>query len=146
MTTLKNFDFLDAYRGIAILAVVCQHAEEFTTKEKTYNGGGFGVPAFFQLSAFLLTYRMLVQYEKNKARGEIKNLKLTLKYFVIRFCRIYLTYLAFCAIHLVYDAVLLGPKYDNLVIHIFYMVFLRIDQLDYRLGHLWTLPVEVGLF
>ncbi len=130
----KNFAFLDAYRGLAVLSVVCQHTELVTTRTKLYQGGWFGVTAFFQLSAFLLTYRLIVQYERAH-----KLFHVTLKYIVMRFCRIYLTYLVFCVIHFVYVAVTNGPRYDFL-----YMVLMRIDLLDPKLGFLWTLPLEVG--
>jgi peptidoglycan/LPS O-acetylase OafA/YrhL len=130
---LKNFDFLDAYRGLAVLSVVCAHTNYYTTKIDAYFGTAFGVVAFFQLSAFILTYRLLVQYEKAPSLFHV-----TLKYMVMRFCRIYLTYLAFCAIHWVYLAVTNGSRYD-----VFHMVTLRVEKLS--LGHLWTLPIEVGV-
>ena len=141
---IRNFDFLDAYRGLAALSVVCQHAGEHTEK-RIFNGGWFGVPAFFQLSAFLLTYRMILQYEQGREHGIVKQINITFKYFVMRFCRIYLTYLAFCVIELALENIFFRRGHDyELGTRMYHLIFLKTDYMrDEPVGPLWTLPIEV---
>jgi peptidoglycan/LPS O-acetylase OafA/YrhL len=65
--------FLDGVRGLAVAAVVWQHADMFRTRfcstDETNPGGalldlgGLGVCLFFVLSAFLLTYLCQVEWE-----------------------------------------------------------------------------------
>ena len=107
----------------------------------------FGVTVFFELSAFLLTYRMLVQYE-SFATQPMKCLQATIKFFVMRFFRIYVTFVIFCAIDVVLEGVLfgdaarVGPRLAMAAVFIKLPLF---DK-DSRHGHLWTIHVEVCRF
>ena len=145
LSSMRNFDFLDAYRGLAALTVVCQHAGEYTGKRSVFNGGWFGVPAFFQLSAFLLTYRMILQYDNSRQHGLVKQMSVTCKYFIMRFCRIYLTYLIFCVVELFSEHFIVGVRHGySLPNRIIFIILLRTDIMtDEPVGPLWTLPVEV---
>ena len=102
----------------------------------------FGVPTFFQLSAFLLTYRLLVQIEStSKTTGKIR---IILKYFVTRFFRIYMPLVAlFLIMHVVY-----AWTY-SLNLGDFSRLFRRLSFEDTILQELqtfflWTIPLEVS--
>ena len=148
-TSLKHFQFMDGYRGLAALSVLSQHAEEhFGSKHVLFNGFMFGVPAFFQLSAFLLTYRLLVQYDRRTTADDASSLILaTLKYAVTRFCRIYVTLVGF----LLYQYVvywLLDPTDARLNVRLMNGLLLDGYLLteDIVTFHLWTIPIEVIVF
>ena len=141
---LKNFDFLDSYRGLAALTVFCHHTGFSLGLGIVYNGGWFGVPAFFQLSSFLLTYRLIVQYKKLQLNEWRSYLKITLRYCIMRFCRIYLTYFIFCVYLVLYEQWILNNKYDLRNRFLALITTLNIQTISSETtGHLWTLPLEV---
>ena len=140
----KNFGFLDSYRGLAAIAVVCSHSYNFIdTKQRILNGFLFGVNAFFELSAFLLTYRLIIQYE-NAGNNLKKLVEVTIKYMVVRFFRIYVPFVCACFFFAVFEAVYFGEKDTWLVLYD--AALLRrvlIMNNTRRHGHLWTISIEV---
>ena len=100
-----------------------------------------GVPAFFQLSAFLLTYRLLVQYEQIGARVPL----ITFKYFVTRFFRIYVTFVAYCAIAYIYESCVFpeDTALGQRLISVALMSTELLKQNGTKQFHLWTIPNEV---
>ena len=145
---LRKFAFLDSYRGLSAVFVICLHAEGiFGKPTTTFDGFYTGVPAFFQLSAFLLSYRLMVQFE-SKCSCHHSRCKCTseivLKYAVTRFCRIYLSFLIFLIVHFVLQWLSLLPA-NGPVQQLINGVLLRrsLLALDPSLYHLWTIPIEV---
>jgi peptidoglycan/LPS O-acetylase OafA/YrhL len=95
----NRFDFLDSLRGLAAYSVVLEHSKLFFENfDWLTDGVFFGLVVFFVLSSFLLTYRLIIQYEAANY-STLAIVKVTLSYFVMRFFRIYLTLVAFGVIH-----------------------------------------------
>lgn len=76
----NHFDALDGMRGIAILMVVCFHTlftnpDAGTASRLTgflVNTGWMGVPIFFALSGFLISYPFFRQREKDRRSSYVK--------------------------------------------------------------------------
>jgi peptidoglycan/LPS O-acetylase OafA/YrhL len=80
----KRFDCLDSWRGTLVLSVIFSHTKELGFRSI---GCHMGVMGFFSLSSFLLTYRLIKQYENANLKDIIKytiNYAIT-KYFVYIF-------------------------------------------------------------
>ncbi len=79
-STGSHFDVLDGMRGVAILMVVVYHT--FFTNPAAgslsrffgllFNTGGMGVPIFFVLSGFLISYPFFRQREKDPQSWYVK--------------------------------------------------------------------------
>ena len=142
----KNFDFLDSYRGLAAISVAFSHAIFHLGDFPIMDGFYFGVISFYLLSAFLLTYRLVIQYDS--AGFDIRFIiRITINYFITRFFRIYVTYVIFCFIYGVLEYLIFGDT-DQVKILIG-AVLLNKDYIlsnNNRHGHLWTIPTEVKLF
>ena len=142
----RHFGFLDSFRGLAAISVICQHTFSFIdAPHHIMNGLLFGVNAFFLLSAFLLTYRLIVQYE-NAGNNLKKLVEVTIKYMVVRFFRIYAPFVCACFLFAVIEALYFGDKDAWLVLYD--AALLRrvlIMNNTRRHGHLWTISIEVGI-
>ncbi|CAG8840143.1 19121_t:CDS:1, partial [Cetraspora pellucida] len=68
--------FLDGIRGLAALSVVYAHSQTHYKQRLAFNTfnkvGTYGVIMFFVLSAFLLTLRMLLDWEQYHEKREKK--------------------------------------------------------------------------
>lgn len=99
---------------------------------------------FFVLSSFLLTYRLLVEF--NKKSNLLKDsLLIVIQYAVRRFFRIYVVYFLFCL------AVHYGPYYIGGYFHYyygsFYAPFLSMVTLQSSgYNHLWTIAPEIKYY
>jgi peptidoglycan/LPS O-acetylase OafA/YrhL len=96
-----HFRFLDSCRGLSALIVVIAHIRTVLSKGNT--GDVFfelagavdhALEAFFLLSSFLLTYRMISEIAKH-GKFNRKFVHIIAKYFIRRFFRIYLVYFAY---------------------------------------------------
>jgi peptidoglycan/LPS O-acetylase OafA/YrhL len=97
MNINEKFYILDGYRGFLAIDVVLNHFSKFN------NGSDFdifyatgyyiGVNGFFILSAFLLTYRLMVDMQRASSLG-IRLIRI-IQYAVRRFFRIYLVFAIF---------------------------------------------------
>ncbi|CAG8668562.1 4771_t:CDS:2 [Cetraspora pellucida] len=69
--------FLDGFRGVAALCVVWAHTQTIFGQRLDFNSfdyvGFYGVIMFFVLSAFLLTFRMLLDWEQYHEKKEKNN-------------------------------------------------------------------------
>jgi peptidoglycan/LPS O-acetylase OafA/YrhL len=83
---LKNINYLDTYRGLCCLSVVLSHSFIFFDEVKLVDGIAFGTVNFFLLSSFLLTYRLIAQFER---ADHTSSLSVVANYFISRFFRIY---------------------------------------------------------
>ena len=147
MPKLKTFDFLDTYRGFAAFMVVVVHVAENQGHTTMFHAFFVAVPAFFQLSAFLLTYRLIIQYEHAGSKFS-KLFQITLKYMVIRFFRIYLTFVIYCAITFAYERWMF-PEDDFLARRMVSCALLGSSIMyptDWKQFHLWTIPIEVCVY
>ena len=141
VTELKNFDYLDTYRGLCAVSVIIGHSNGFLGEFKIISPFYFGVVNFFLLSSFLLTYRLIIQFE-NAALNRASILQTIINYFISRFFRIYVpvwAYLLLCypiEIYILKRTVYLDISVEN-------MVIMDKDHFTGLYGHLWTIPVEV---
>jgi peptidoglycan/LPS O-acetylase OafA/YrhL len=135
-TRNQNLDFLDGYRGFLCITVIANHL--FGDAYTVFGGTGLrvGVFGFFVLSAFLLTFRLLIEFEKALSSSSslwfssFKVVLITVQYGIRRLFRVYLPFL------------------------IFYKFFMPHNQfrsavsvLTYRdTSHLWTIPVEIKFY
>ncbi len=64
----EKIDFLDGFRGTLAIWVLMMHSTSILNINKYFHGTGayIGVPCFFILSSFLLTYRLLNQFNPKK--------------------------------------------------------------------------------
>jgi peptidoglycan/LPS O-acetylase OafA/YrhL len=101
---LTRFDVLDGFRGLLAISVVLQHTVAVFWMGKmdpNFNlldhvGTYFGIPSFFILSSFLLTFKLLETM--NKSNGSFDEIQtIVLKYLIRRFFRIYVPYFIFCS-------------------------------------------------
>ena len=104
MITVKQnqqFTYLNGFRGTLVLWVLMQHIVDFFVLEHDYTffrglGTFLGVPGFFILSSFLLTNILLREIEPLKDKRFVS--VVFIKYFIKRFFRIYLPFVAAVAI------------------------------------------------
>ncbi len=104
MTKEKSkLEFLDGYRGflanLVLINHIINHTESVQKMVGDYSlfrktGAYIGVPGFFVLSSFLLTYRLLVDFDAASSAFNKIVLKIT-QYAIRRFFRIYLVFLLF---------------------------------------------------
>ncbi len=74
---IEKIDFLDGFRGTLAIWVLMMHSTYALKVNKYFRGTGsyIGVPCFFILSSFLLTYRLLNQFNNDKNKEIFKNKK-----------------------------------------------------------------------
>jgi len=90
-----KFQYLDSLRGLLCLNVVLIHAGQLITIQSSslkyyfHTTLAFAVPGFFLLSAFLLTYRLLLELFNFKSTDIRSISKILTKYSIRRFFRIY---------------------------------------------------------
>lgn len=93
---MDRFEFLDGYRGTLALVVVLVHASGLLGNNcyafLAPLSQKYSIAGFFLLSSFLLTYRLIREF--HKPNSDV--LLATLQYFIRRFCRIYIIFIAFC--------------------------------------------------
>ncbi len=146
---LRNFDFLDSYRGLAALSVVLTHSSLFFEGfHWIIHALYFGVVSFFLLSSFLLTYRLIIQYEAANYDTRLI-IRITRDYVITRFFRIYVTLIAFCVTHSALQF-LIYPYKDALEMKPLQalqgaILLERSILKETSSGFLWTVPVEVNL-
>ena len=145
--SVTRFDVLDGFRGLLVISVILQHIvavfawgrlNEFY-HNFDYVGTYFGVPSFFILSSFLLTYKLFETM--NKSNGTLVQLQtIILKYLIRRFFRIYVPYFIFCT--LLSNDLLFSKKggftYDSW----FNMISLK----NTGRNHLWTCIPEMKYY
>lgn len=152
-TDSHYFKNLDALRFFAFLSVFISHTVRIPN---TGNSSAeiflnivlmnyLGVPFFFSLSSFLITYRLLLEKEKN---GNIQLLKFY-KNRILRIWPAYYTLIIICFIILPIAAYLLqskGPTLPPLLPFIFFYVnFYTIDSggfFTFSLLILWSISIE----
>jgi peptidoglycan/LPS O-acetylase OafA/YrhL len=145
----KDWSFLDGYRGSLALIVIIFHSSLHTNCEIINLTIGYSqsysIAGFFMLSAFLLTYRLLIEFDKASTLSQY--LIITLKYFIRRFCRIYLFYILFYTAAK-YGPVWIGGTTSNGHITTFYKAPLfHIATLgNTGVNHLWTIPSELKYY
>jgi peptidoglycan/LPS O-acetylase OafA/YrhL len=138
----NNFDFLDGYRGFLVLTVILHH---FDLYREIINGIGYrtGVLGFFMLSAYLLTYRLMIDF--SQAMTNRDRYVIVLKYFIRRFFRICLPYALFWTIFRLYMPEYIGQLALNRHYPEAYTdgLFLQFKQSP---AHLWTIPIEIKYY
>ena len=111
---INRYDHLDGYRGYLCLLVLMQHTCNELYLDGDYqvfnNTGNFiGVSGFFALSTFLLTHRLLVEFDKSKSMIDVG--AICIKYALKRFCRIYISFVIYCTM------IKLGPSFISGGVH-----------------------------
>jgi len=148
----SKFQHLDSLRGLLCLNVVLIHAGQLLSVQSTllkqyFNKTlDFAVPGFFLLSAFLLTYRLLLELFNYKLTEFKSIIKLLAKYAIRRFFRIYP--LLFIFIVFIKCLIFASPKDAAFYVGINRTSLLKLVLLDQTMGgsHLWTIPVEINYY
>ena len=138
---MKNFDFLDSYRGLAAIVVIFGHMFYYFLKQQIFTGLT-GILLFFQLSAFLLTYRLIIQYDAAGLNGT-RIAQVTINYFLMRFFRIYVTFCIFCMLYTLCLYSFYGESVSSIMLDAAKLNRVRISRDGHRYAHLWTIAVEV---
>lgn len=129
---------LDGIRGIAILCVLFSHsAFRFTGNENLSPIGHFGVLLFFALSGYLITLRLLDDFDRH---GSIS----LRKFYTRRAFRILppaVTYLLILAL-LTWLGVVVCSDQSIRAALFFYVNYIKAGTLGWRAGHFWSLSVE----
>lgn len=152
------FKFLNGFRGIAALAVCFTHARYYYLSshriklqaDSFHHIGEQAVLAFYTLSAFLLSYRFLIDWQKlknwkstNQVSG-IVNFKWELyelaKFFIRRVFRIYPAY--FTTLLFIASNDITRKSYEWGAKDLFWGHF----TMRHTKHNLWTVPVEFGVF
>ena len=138
----KRFEFLDSIRGLSALSVLHVHA--FTPGD-FYHGYSFGVMMFFLLSSFLLTYQLLLRYEKttNTIRDKIL---ISVNYLIMRFFRVYVPFIVFIILSkLISYSDFVHQHSIELPLSSFMMLSFNSLSRPAPL-FLWTIPVEIKFY
>jgi peptidoglycan/LPS O-acetylase OafA/YrhL len=146
MDAKKNMKVLNGYRGFLAISVTMNHLVGYLKTNIAlghwfiWNSIGYcSVPGFFFLSAFLLSYRLLSDFE-NVQSFKLCFLKILL-YAVRRLFRIYFVFLAFWTI-IHYAHPLFRGNYTNNYANYTDGFVLA----DLGANHLWTIPVEIKYY
>ena len=133
---MTYFEYFDSFRGILCISVILFHDG---LSLQTLDGFNFGVMGFFILSSFLLTYRLLKQYENVGMKLKMI-VQITINYIITRLFRIYLPFLVYCYINKYY----IGDKEITKKNDTMYSM----ATLTYwpRSTHLWTMPIELRFY
>jgi peptidoglycan/LPS O-acetylase OafA/YrhL len=140
-------NFLDGYRGFLAIIVTLHHIGwHFPVGDVTYfrqTGYFIGVVGFFVLSSFLLTHRLMIDFERAKSAKMC--IIRVIQYAIRRFFRIYLVVIIY------WSLVHFGPNIFNQGI----TAFPGLSHTDYIDGlilshfgrnQLWTIPVEIKYY
>ena len=140
----SRFDFLDGYRGSLVFFVVISHTQLFDSFQINHVNSGFAhtysITGFFTLSAFLLTYRLLEDF--NKASSPKMLLISIIKYAIRRFFRIYvyfLFYFAFAKFSSSSKWIIRHVEYNNSLLNVSLLG-------NTGANHLWTIPPEIKYY
>ncbi len=148
----SKFQHLDSLRGLLCLNVVLIHAgqmlpvQSILLKKYFEKTLVFAVPGFFLLSAFLLTYRLLLELFNYKLAEFKPIFKLLAKYAIRRFFRIYP--LLFIFIVFIKCLIFASPQDAAFYVGINRTSLLKLALIDQTMGgsHLWTIPVEINYY
>ena len=141
----KRFKFLDGYRGSLAIIVIVAHSTTFLDTKcqliRMLASGAqrYSMSGFFVLSAFLLTHRLLDEFER--AEGQRHLLLITLKYATRRFCRIYVVFVL-AAVLSKYGPPRIGGYFHGHFGNIFKILLL--NHVGYN--HLWSIPPEIKFY
>ncbi|CAF1095127.1 unnamed protein product [Brachionus calyciflorus] len=138
-----RFDFLDGYRGFCALTVTLHHTVPVYGDPGDFKwfikaGYFIGVLGFFVLSSFLLTFRMIKDFNKSKNFNEI--LEIIFKYFIRRLFRIYIPFFIFVTL------IKIGPNCVKGIYTRFNSWFGLITLESPGFNHLWTIPIEIKYY
>ena len=152
MSVNRRLELLDGYRGFLAIIVVLNHIITYIETAKTRGdwvifypmGSTIGVPGFFILSSFLLTYRLLVDF--TKAESLRLCLLKAIQYIIRRVFRVYLVFIIY------WTLVHYGPP----IFKGYYIQEKKLGYAEYSTGlwlnaslgpnHLWTIPFEIGYY
>ena len=131
---MERLEYLDSFRGVLCISVLLTH---YDWGEQTLSGFFFGVIGFFILSSFLLTHRLIKQYENAKNIQQIINT--TINYFIMRFFRIYVPYIIYCILN--------AKIFNETEITKDYTIYDFISLKNFiQIIHIWTMPVEIMFY
>ena len=136
-----TFEFLDGFRGVLALWVLIHHLLlEGDLKYFDLTGYFIGVVGFFNLSSFLLTYRLLCQFNETTDNDLKKSSLITIKYLIRRFFRIYVPFVFFVFLIFFVSRKFGGfYKFENS----FFMI-ISLQSAGYT--HLWTIAPEIKYY
>lgn len=142
---MHYFEYLDGYRGILALIVACAHTIYYSAKSELVNflntiSQSVGVYGFFVLSSFLLTYRLLKEFQEKKTVTIS-----ILNYFIRRLFRVYVPFFIYVT------AAKFGPRviggHINYHEHLYYSSWISLVSLNTDgSSHLWTIAPEIKYY
>ena len=147
---LVHFLFLDSFRGLMAIIICIAHVQKYLgnpnkddimdTAQKLATP--LGLPGFFILSSFLLTYRFLAEVSNSNAFVISKTLFLIIaKYFIRRFFRIYIVFFIYCTIWTVMPKFYEGSLRDHMLPA--WASWFELITLSKSGRHLWTISIEI---
>jgi peptidoglycan/LPS O-acetylase OafA/YrhL len=128
---------LDGLRAVAISLVIFSHTTDYHIHPAIVSTGFVGVAIFFALSGYLITSRLLEEYEKN-GRISLRN------FYIRRAFRILppaVFYLGTVWI-LTFTGVVICNRSAIRAALLFYINYTHIDGSAWRVGNFWSLAVE----
>ena len=144
--TKGKFDFLDGLRGSFAFWVVMHHITQHINNANNtdyyfffFLGSYIGVVGFFVLSSFLLTYRLLIEFDNNNKPNGIT--LITLKYFIRRFFRIYLPFVFFVSLIKSVSYIKFGANYPY---PSSWWAMITLKSTGWN--HLWTIAPEIKYY
>jgi peptidoglycan/LPS O-acetylase OafA/YrhL len=138
-TAEQHIKTLDGMRAVAILLVIFSHVLESVGSHSAWTRAGYiGVTIFFALSGYLITTRLVQEYEKT-GRVSLRNFYIRRAFRILPSAVLFLT--------LLWVLVQLGVAVcDGSVIRsalLFYTNYIDVNYITgWRAGHFWSLSVE----
>jgi peptidoglycan/LPS O-acetylase OafA/YrhL len=128
---------LDGLRAVAILLVIFSHTTDYRIHPRIVSLGFVGVLIFFALSGYLITSRLLEEYESD-GRISLRNFYVRRVFRILPPAAFYLTTVwiltltgvVICSWSAIQSALL------------FYINYTEIGDIGWRVGHFWSLSVE----
>lgn len=143
---INRYEYLDGYRGSLAIVVAISHIINHPSCE-IFNAtlaysSTYAVAGFFMLSAFLLTHRLLDEFDRLDSNKWQPILLILSKYTIRRFFRIYLVYVVFII------AIKFGPSFltshELLTYEASFWQMVTLGNAGRN--HLWTIPVEIRYY
>jgi len=128
---------LDGLRAVAILLVIGSHAMDHEKYAVLAQGGIAGVMIFFALSGYLITTRLLSEYE-NAGRIDLRN------FYLRRAFRILPSAITFLSVVWILSrlGIVECDGRSLLSALFFYSNYVNLREMAWRVGHFWSLSVE----
>lgn len=149
--TVNKYEYLDGLRGLFAIVVVLHHFKLYNSEKincelvDILSGMSLivAVVGFFVLSSFLLTYRLLVEFEDETKNSFRDKILIIIKYFLRRIFRIYIPFVIFSTMIKYGPEKLLNYQPKSYVYSSWYKL---VTLGDVGYNHLWTIAPEIKFY